>query len=230
VTSESDNWWYSPAWMLLFADYALMHCAAHDLVPSADMDRAIGEGRAGAFFALGMAKRTGREMWMRLVDPSEGAPYVRVRYLENTGPRGSNVAHVVHVEVVSFTKHSAPSEPLGAFLFRTKLDPSMKAYSADTVIVAHLEAGCEPEEARESNDYLLAHGAAEICFAVGMMDEDRIQIAQIHPEFGGPLIISLDEALASDQLPVAQNKRGMSAVASTSAEPIPTPNPFLEYQ
>ena len=75
MTSEPDNWWYSPAWMLLFADYALMHCAAHDLVPSADMDRAIGEGRAGAFFCIYWGEVSedsdGPMEWCRPVPPDE---------------------------------------------------------------------------------------------------------------------------------------------------------------
>jgi hypothetical protein len=167
--------------------------------------------------------------WMRLVHPREGAPDVRVMYVENTGPRGSNVARILQVEVATFTRHSSKSESLGAFLFRTKLDPSKKAYAADTVIVIFIQAGCTPDAIRDAHDYLHTKGARGLCYLLGQLDEDRFQVAQVLPRYQGPLTISLDEAFASEQAPVAQAKRGMSSTALTSAEPIPTPNPFLEY-
>jgi len=130
--------------MLTFADRALAQCAAHGSAPSGELQKAIGEGRAGAIFALSLGKVLGVETWMRLVHPREGAPDVRVMYLESSGPRGSNRMMTLQVEVATFTLHS--SEELSEFIFNKKLDPTKKAYASNTAILIYVQRGCTPQD------------------------------------------------------------------------------------
>ena len=69
MSKPADKWWYSPQCMLLFADLALEHYLNQGIVPPGELQKAIGEGRAGAIFALGLADAFGEEAWMRLVHP-----------------------------------------------------------------------------------------------------------------------------------------------------------------
>lgn len=227
MTTPTDNWWYSPQCILLFADLALEHCAQHGITPSGDLQKAIGEGRAGAIFALGLAKAFGTETWMRLVDPREGAPDIRVMYFDNTGPKGSHRGSLLQVEIATYTRHSA--ESLGDFLLRTKLDPMKKAYSASTAIVVFVQRACTPAEIRAAHEKLLQTRARGLCYLVGRLDDVQFQVVQVFPQFRGPQDINLDEAFSSQQTPVAEVKRGMSTITVVSDKPIPTANPFLEY-
>jgi len=152
-TAPTDNWWYSPQCMLLFAGLALDHCAHRGITPPGELQKAIGEGRAGAIFALGLAKAFDTATWMRLVHPRERAPDIRVMYFDNAGPRGSHRMNVLQVEVATYTRHSV--ESLGEFLFRVKLDPAKKAYSANTVFVVFVQRGCTPAEIKTAHEELL---------------------------------------------------------------------------
>jgi hypothetical protein len=225
MTEQPDNWWYSPQCTLLFADVALEHCAHHGITPSGDIQKAIGEGRAGAIFALGLADALSAETWMRLVHPREGAPDIRVMYMDNTGPKGSNKMNVLEVEVTTYTKDSTDS--LGDFLFRTKLDPSKHAYSASTVIVGFVQRGCEPTEITAAHEGLERRGARGLCYLVGRLGGAHYQVVQVLPNLRGAQNIDLDRAFTSHQSAVAEVSRGMSSTTTVSETPIPTANPFL---
>jgi hypothetical protein len=190
------------------------------------MQTAIDEGRTGAIFALGLAEAIGVETWIRLVDRRELAPDVRVMYVDNTGPKESHRMNTLHVEVVTYTKHSA--EGLGDFLFTVKLDPSKKAYSSDTVVVGFVQRGASPDEVRSAHTELVERGAGGLCYVIGRRDECRFQVMQVVPRLRGPQEVDLDEAFRSTQAPVAEMKRGMSPDSAVSEAPIPTANPFLE--
>ncbi len=226
MPSSRDHWWYSPAAMLTFADRALAQCAAHGSAPSGELQKAIGEGRAGAIFALSLGKVLGVETWMRLVHPREGAPDVRVMYLESSGPRGSNRMMTLQVEVATFTLHS--SEELSEFIFNKKLDPTKKAYASNTAILIYVQRGCTPQDIQAAHEYLADKGGRQSCYLVGMLPDRRWQVAQVAPNLRGPVTVDLAEALESGQAPVAQSKRGMSALAVVAADPTATPNPYLD--
>jgi hypothetical protein len=221
----TDNWWYSPQCMLVFADQAIKPYADHATTPPGELQKAVDEGRAGAIFALGLADFVGAETWMRLVHPREQAPDIRILYVDDSGPHGSNAMRRLQVEVTTYTKHS--TESLSDFLFRTKLDPSKKAYSSDTVIVARVQRQSTPSEIAAVTPQLQARGAKGLCYLVGMLDQVRFQVVRAFPTFGGPQEINLNEAFNSAQEAVAEVKRGMSSVTRVSDEPIPTANPFL---
>ena len=70
--------------------------------------------------------------------------------------------NVLQVEVATYTRHSA--ESLGDFLFRVKLDPTKKVYSADTVIVVFVQRGCTPAEIRTAHEELLQREARGLCY------------------------------------------------------------------
>jgi hypothetical protein len=212
--------------MLIFADRALEECRTRDVVPSGESQKAIGEGRTCAIFALGLAKAFATETWMRLVHPRERAPDVQVMYFDQNGPRGSHRMNVLYVEVATYTTHS--SEALADFLFRVKLDPTKRAYSDNTVIVVFVQRGTTPEEIRVAHEELQGRDIRLLCYLVGRFDDVRFQVAQVMPQFRGAQTINLDEAFASGQMPVAEVKRGMSSVVTVSEKPISTPNPFIE--
>lgn len=220
-----DNWWYSPQCMLMFADLAMRPYAASGTTPPGDLQNAVDEGRAGAIFALGLADFVGAETWMRLVHPREQAPDIRIMYVDDSGPKGSHVMRTLQVEVTTYTKHS--TESLSEFLFRTKLDPSKKAYSSDTVIVARFERDSTPPEIAAVTQQLHNRSAQGLCYLIGRLDQVRFQVVRAFPTFGGPQEVNLDEAFNSSQEAVAEVKRGMSSVTKVSDEPIPTANPFL---
>jgi hypothetical protein len=225
VTGPRETWWYSPQCMLLFADSALEHCANDGTTPSGDMRKAIDEGRAGAIFALGMAGALGVETWMRLVHPRESAPDIRVMYFDSSGPKGSHRMNVLQVEVATYTRRAPDS--LGDFLFRTKLDPKKKAYSANTVILIFVQRGCTPEEIRAAHERVLSKGAHATCYLVGRREGVDYEVVQVVPNLRGPQRVNLDGAFLTDQAPVAEVRRGMSAVTTVSDEPVATANPFL---
>lgn len=221
----TDNWWYSPQCMLVFADLAIKPYADQGTTPPGELQKAVDEARTGAIFALGLAEFVSAETWMRLVNPREQAPDIRIMYVDDSGPRGSNVMRRLQVEVTTYTKHS--TESLSDFLFRTKLDPSKKAYSSDTVIVAHVQRQSTPSEIAAVTPQLQKRGAKGLCYLVGRLDQVRFQVVRAFPTFGGPQEINLDETFNSAQKAVAEVKRGMSSVTTVSDEPIPTANPFL---
>jgi len=212
--------------MLAFADRALAQCAAHGSTPSGDLQKAIGEGRAGAIFALSLGQVLGVETWTRLVHPRERAPDVRVMYLDSSGPRGSNRMMTLQVEVATFTLHS--SEALGEFIFNTKLDPTKKAYASNTAILIYVQRGCTPQDIQAAHEYLADKGGRLSCYLVGMLTDRRWQVAQVAPNLRGPVTVDLAEALESEQAPVVQAKRGMSALAVVDADSTATPNPYLD--
>jgi hypothetical protein len=152
----AENWWYSPQTILIFADRALDAGRTRAVVPSGEAQKAIGEGRACAIFALGLAKAFATETWMRLVHPRECAPDAQVMYFDQNGPRGSHRMNVLQVEVATYTTYS--SEPLADFLFRVKLDPAKKAYANNTVIVVFVQRGTTPEEIRAAHEELQGRG------------------------------------------------------------------------
>ena len=221
----TDNWWYSPQIMLVFADRAMGPYAAEGIEPPGELRKAVDEGRTGALFALGLAKFFGAETWMRLVDPSEQAPDIRIMYLEGSGPKGSNLLREMKVEVTTYTKHS--TEPLGDFLFRVKLNPTKKAYSSTTAIVAFVQRAITPEEVRAATPRLEVLGARGLCYVVGRLDQTRFQVVRVFPTFSGPQTIDLDEEFQSNRLAVVELKRGMSSVTKVTEDPISTDNPFL---
>jgi hypothetical protein len=153
----TDNWWCSPQCMLVFADLAIKPYADQGTTPPGELQKTVDEGRAGAIFALGLADFVSAETWMRLVHPREQAPDIRSMYVDDSGPRGSNAMRRLQVEVTTYTKHS--TESLSEFLFRTKLDPSKKAYSSDTVIVARVQRQSTPSEIAAVTPQLQARGA-----------------------------------------------------------------------
>lgn len=106
--------------------------------------------------------------------------------------------------MTTYTKHS--TESLSEFLFRTKLDPSKKAYSSDTVIVARIEPDSTPSEIAAMTQQLQDRSAQGLCYLVGRLDQVRFQVVRVFPTFGGPQEVNFDEAFN---------------------EPIPTANPFL---
>jgi hypothetical protein len=181
--TASGNWWYSPQCMLLFADLALEHCADHGVTPPGDMRKAIGEGRAGAIFALGLAGAFGVETWIRLVHPREGAPDIRVMYFNTSGPKGSHRMNVLQVEVATYTRHAMDS--LGDFLFRTKLDPKKKAYSASTAIVVFVQRGCASDEIKAAHEEVLSKGARGLCYLVGRREGLDYEVVQVVPDLRG---------------------------------------------
>ena len=134
--------------------------------------------------------------------------------------------NTLHVEVVTYTKHSA--EGLGDFLFKVKLDPSKKAYSSDTVVVGFVPRGASPDEVRSAHTELVERGAAGLCYVIGRRDESRFQVVQVVPMLRGPQEVDLDEAFRSTQASVVEMKRGMSPDSVVSEAPIPTANPFFE--
>lgn len=221
----TDNWWYSPQCMLVFADQAMHPYAAHGIAgPPGGLQKVIDEGRTGAIFALGLADFVGAEIWMRLVHPREQAPDIRIMYFDNSGPRGSRRMNVLQVEVATYTRHS--DESLADFLFRVKLDPKKKSYSSNTVIVVFVQRGSTPSEITAVTQELQEKGAQGICFLIGMLGHEQCQIVQVFPNFRGPKDIDVHEAFNSSQPFVAEVKRGMSTVTRVSDEPIPTANPF----
>jgi len=90
LVEATDNWWYSPQCMLLFADLAIRPYAADGTTPPGDLQKAVDEARAGTIFALGLADFVGAESWMRLVHPREQAPDIRIMYVDDSGPKGSH--------------------------------------------------------------------------------------------------------------------------------------------
>ena len=134
--------------------------------------------------------------------------------------------NLLQVEVATYTRHS--SESLGEFLFRVKLDPTKKAYSANTVIVVFVQRACTPAEIKAAHEDLLQTGARSLCYLIGRINDVKFQVVQVFPQFRGPQDINLDDAFKLRQVPVAELKRGMSSVTKVSEEPIPTANPFLE--
>ena len=197
VTKQTTRW-YSPNCMIDFTNDALQHHHLRGTTPSAALQRTIGEARAGAIFALGLAQLVGRETWVNLVPADQLAPDIEVLYHEPTGPRGSNRALRLAIEVVSYTKHS--SEDLGDFLFKTKLDPRKKAYGASTAVLCYVMRGCRPEEVRAAHDRLQVLGASGFCYLLGRLDDVRYQTVPVFPTLRGP--ITVDLAAAPTQVPV----------------------------
>lgn len=223
----TDNWWYSPQCMLLFADLAVRDYSRRGISPPGEVQKTIDEGRTAAIFALGLAEFVGAEMWLRLVHPREQAPDVRLMYFDESGPRGSHRMNILQVEVATYTRHS--TESLGDFLFKVKLNPAKKAYSQNTVVVVFVQRECGPEEIQAAHKQLQGSGAQGMCFLIGMLRLELYQLVQVFPHFRGPQDIDVHNAFeSSTQLAVAEVKRGMSSVQTVSAEPIPTANPFLD--
>jgi hypothetical protein len=134
---------------------------------------------------------------MRLVHPREGAPDVRVMYLESSGPSGSNRMMTLQVEVATLTLHS--SAELGEFIFNKKLDPTKKAYASNTAILIHVQRGCTPQDIQAAHEYLADKGGRQSCYLVGMLTDRRWQVAPVAPNLRGPVTVDLAEALESEQ-------------------------------
>lgn len=136
--------------------------------------------------------------------------------------------NVLQVEVATYTRHATDS--LGDFLFRTKLDPKKKAYSASTAIVVFVQRGCASDEIKAAHEEVLSKGARGLCYLVGRREGVDYEVVQVVPDLRGPQRVNLDDSFLSQQVPVAEVKRGMSAVTTVSDEPIPTANPFLSTE
>jgi hypothetical protein len=183
----------------------------------------IGESRAGAIFALGLAQTIGKELWMLLVPSDEQAPHVEAMYVEQVGR--SNYLNQMELEVATYTRHS--SEDLAAFMFRTKLDRSKNAYSPNTIFVFYVQRAIQPEALRETHEALVGRDLPGLSYLIGQLNDDEFQVVQVHPRFAGPVTVSLSASLELPQDPVADVQRGMSSVQTRSERPIPTANPFL---
>jgi len=215
--------WYSPAFILEAADMAVQHCKDRGIRPAA-LDRVIGEARATAIFAIGFSQQSGHEVWMRMVEPSEQAPDCLVMYVEKVGR--SNHQQRLEVEVTTYNSHS--SDDLASFLLRTKFDGN-HSYSPSTVILVYVQRGMDFELLQSAHDRLTEVSPRGVGYCVGQVDADLFQVMQLYSRLAGPVNVRLSEALASNQLPVADVRRGMSALQGRTEKPVPTDNPFFAY-
>jgi len=92
--------WYSPGCILEFADKAVAYCLTHPVESTSQLDKVLGEGRAGAFLAMSIAKLRQVDTWVRLVDPALQAPDVEVMYLGEQGRHQTK--EIMGVEVATY--------------------------------------------------------------------------------------------------------------------------------
>lgn len=219
------EFWYSPGFILEATDLALAHCQRHEIRPPSTLIKAITESRAAAIFCFGLGRQLGVELWLRPADPEKHTPDVDAMYLEQV--EESNQARLMDIEVATYTRHS--EETLAEFMRRTKLDPTKSAYSSRTVFVFFIQRAMTGDIVREAQQELARHELQGLAFLLGRVDEDLFQVVKVYREYAGPDNVRISEILASTQTPVAEAKRGMSAVQRRSETPIPTDNPFLRY-
>jgi hypothetical protein len=216
--------WYSPGCILEFADKAVAYCLTHPVESTSQLDKVLGEGRAGAFLAMSIAKLRQVDTWVRLVDPALQAPDVEVMYLGEQGRHQTK--EIMGVEVATYKEWE--TEDLGTFLLRTKLN-SYHAYGKHTAIVIYVQKATNGQEVRKAHELVADTGLPVTVFLLGQVDHDLFQVRVIHPSLSGPVDVRISEALESPQQKVAQVRRGMSRKHEVSADPIPTENPFMVY-
>jgi len=218
--------WYSPAFMLEAADLAVTECLQCGMTSAPpDLDKALSEGRPGAIFCFSLSQHLGVDMWLRLADPAKQTPDVEAMYLEQVGR--SNHVHLLDIEVASYTRHS--NEPLAEFMRRTKLDPKKRADSSRTAFLFHIRVATTPDLIQEAHDELARQQVKGPAFLLGQVDNDLFQVIQAYPNIRGPDNVRVSEILDSPQDPVAEAKRGMSAIHGRTDKPLPTDNPYLRY-
>ena len=216
--------WYSPAGILEFADRAVTYCMTHAVRSTSELDKVLGEGRAGAFLAMSIAKQRQVDVWVRPVDPARQAPDVEIMYSGQGGKYQTK--EVLGVEVATYKKHE--TENLGPFILRTKLNAE-HAYGQHTAIVIYIQKAVNSKDVREAHQHIAKAALPATVFLLGQVDQDLFQVQAVYPSLSAPVDVRISDALGSPQLMVAQVRRGMSKEHKISSHPIPTENPFMAY-
>ena len=196
----------------------------HPVKSTSQLDKVLGEGRAGAFMAMSIAEQRQIETWVRLVDPAPQAPDVEVMYLGQQGKYQTK--EIMGVEVATYKKRE--TENLGTFVLRTKLNAE-HAYGRHTAIVIYIQKATNGKDVREAHEQIADAGLTALVFLLGKVDHDLFQIQVVYPSLSAPVDVRISEALDSPQLRVAQVRRGTSTEHKISVDPIPTENPFMAY-
>ncbi|HUZ08636.1 MAG TPA: hypothetical protein VMU76_00490 [Acidimicrobiales bacterium] len=218
------EFWYSPGCILEFADQAVTYVTSHPVKSTSELDKVLGEGRAGAFLAMSLGKQKQVQAWVRLVEPVHQAPDVEVMYFGEQGKYQSK--EMLGVEVATYKMHEPQS--LGPFILRTKLN-GHHSYGQHTAIIIYIQKATNSNEVREAHRHIANAGQPGVVFLLGQVDKDLFQIQLVYPRHSGPVDVRISEALDSPQPKVAQVRRGMSKEHVMSADPIPTNNPFMAY-
>ena len=218
------QFWYSPGAILEFADLAVAYCTTSPVKSTSALEKVLGEGRAGAFMAMSLAKLSGVEVWVRLVDPARQAPDVEIMYLDQHGKHQAQ--DILGVEVATY--RALETGALADFILRTKLNRE-HAYGEHTAIVIYVQKAISGKDAEETHRQILDAEVPSLVILLGQVDDDLFQTRVVYPSLSGPVDVRSSEALDSSQLMVAEARRGMSREQKASADPIVTPNPFMAY-
>jgi hypothetical protein len=155
------QFWYSPGGILEFADLAVAYCTTSPVKSTSALEKVLGEGRAGAFMAMSLAKLSGVEVWVRLVDPARQAPDVEIMYLDQHGKHQAQ--DILGVEVATY--RALETGALADFILRTKLNRE-HAYGEHTAIVIYVQKAISGKDAEETHRQILdAEVPSSSCWA-----------------------------------------------------------------